>query len=335
MAEHASRTRTEAQRRLRDRLSWSRLQFRLPAVFVLVAVAAVASCCLLSWRENSNALRVLARQGAFVTLGAEPTCHESPMPDEQNVLESLFGVERVHRCVDALQVPRRTRISFVGRPFPSRGVDTLRRLSRLEAISIDGFPTFDVTFGDHELMGVADISGLRSFNIQANRVVSDTGVDSLRAAEDLEYLLLADCPGLRGPGLTGLASLQRLRSLYLARLAVGDYLIAALQNKPNLENLTLVEFDVSLQTLETIASLPRLRCLSLVSSRFGPLAVSALSAAPGIQELDLRYTDLTDADLQVLTRMKKLELIRLEGTDVSDGAVSSFSAARPLCVVER
>jgi len=325
-------------RQVRNACSWAvfvRPQFTLRALLILMALLSVVFHRVVSWRGNAEALRALERCGAFVTVGPDPTCHESPTREEQNLLERVIGNEGARRCVDRLMVPRRTRISFVGRPFPPKCLKLLGALSRFEAFSMDGFLMPDTTFGDREMVSILRISSLRSFSLDTNAAVTDNGIRCLCNARRLEYLMLAKCLRVEGAGLASLADLHELRTLYLRQMRATDTLAVALQNKPMLEHLTLAEMDVSPETFAMIPSLPRLQRLSLVSSRFDGDALAALLTAPMINELDLRFTDVTDAELKLLLGVKELRLLLLNGTCVSGSGVDSFATARSFCVIQR
>lgn len=330
---------------MRERAFWNRLraargrvlsarpQFTLRSLLILITAIAIWCRILASWERNSAALRSLRCQGARVTLGIKATCHDSPTFDEQSAIERTIGYERLGHCLDALLVPRRARVSFAGRRVPTDCVNTLYKLSTLEAFSVDGFLIENPAFGDRELIGVSQISSLRSLSVCTNPDITDAGVSGMCDASQLEELMLADCPCIKGPGLESIAKLRRLRVLYLGKLAGAIFLAPALRNKAILEELTLVELEVSSQTLGAIASLPHLRSLSLRACRFVPGAIAALECSTTISKFDLAYTEMSDADLPLVARIKALQTVDLTQTRVTAAGAASLVEMCPSCII--
>lgn len=145
--------------------------------------------------------------------------------------------------------------------------------------------------------------------------LTDRGLQAIRPLANLETLGVVSTDlggetngGVTGTGISALACMTNLRTLYLRNCAVTD---AALEDLKGLTNLEDLDLDLALVTdrgMTTLAEMTRLKNLGLYGTDVTDDGVALLAALPKLQTLDVSYTGLSGEGLAGLTNLTDLQM---------------------------
>ena len=160
--------------------------------------------------------------------------------------------------------------------------------------------------------------------------------------DDQGYIIDVDLRGTSAADedLTGLASLQRLRSLHLDKLAITDAGIQNLANfKGPLVNLDLRECQLSNAAMEILAGISTLRAIRLSgndnATSVDDTGIAMLAALKQLKVLAVDQLWVSSAGLEALLPNQGIEELYLKGTLVDDDSmaiVAKFPAIKKLRV---
>lgn len=156
-------------------------------------------------------------------------------------------------------------------------------------------------FDDAAMAGLARFTQLQRLDLGGLAVneqgwsappkLTDAGLVHLRGLTGLQWLSLASCHDVHGPGLTVLEGLPRLEHLDLSSTQVDSAAVERLPRLPSLRELSLSwcrHFHG--RSLAAVATIPGLRRLEL----WGCTTVTAADVVHLAELRELRYLDLTD-----------------------------------------
>ncbi|HEY1600649.1 MAG TPA: M56 family metallopeptidase [Pirellulales bacterium] len=175
-----------------------------------------------------------------------------------------------------------------------------------------------VAVPDAGLAALCEIESLRSLQL-INTAVTDMGLMPLAKLEKLASFMLANCPGVKGRGLTSLRPLAALRALQIVETPLDAEGLKSLAELTQLRALTLHLKDSKPDALSQLKSLINLRALTVMGD------VPAENTAPS--------TDNGDAILRAATAMTELVGLSLQGVATSDTGLSDFAPAAKLRVL--
>jgi hypothetical protein len=169
--------------------------------------------------------------------------------------------------------------------------------------------------------------------VRSRHLLPDTiPLDHLGGHPNLEELDLRDA-GIRGSGMTYLARLTRLRSLWLGFNDLADDDMAGLAALTELRELDLAATAITDAGLAHLAPLRRLEKLCVGKTSIGDAGLAHFSVLTSLQLVDLSDTLVSDAGMPYLAQLPMLRVILLAGTAVSEAGRMSLEQARPDLVV--
>lgn len=191
-------------------------------------------------------------------------------------------------------------------------VRELNEINTLTGLALDGSTAEPRLFG--EIVSSHSLTHLAC----SGEKFSDEHAATLVHAITLTSLQCVRSP-ITNHGLHNLRQLTQLKHLdFLQFSAVGDEGIAALSGLTKLEDLNLLDSNVSDQSANTIAGFVRLRSLSLAGTQFTDSGLSQLAVLTSLEHLNLRECAISDASTPVIAQFQQLKLLDLHGTQVGD-----------------
>jgi len=158
--------------------------------------------------------------------------------------------------------------------------------------------------GDDELAFLADLPDLTVLNLGNNKTITDAGLQHL-------------------------ASLRKLRQVYLHSKNISG---AGLQYLPrDLETLNLT--STSIDSAAHLQRMDKLKHLHLSGATITDEGLAGLSGLSALEDLRLSNTGLTDAGLEHLRPLQNLKLLCIPGTKVTSQGIVRLQEALPNCHV--
>jgi serine/threonine protein kinase len=112
---------------------------------------------------------------------------------------------------------------------------------------------------------------------------------------------------------------------------VADRDCSALLLAPNLQELSLVDNELTDAGVQIISQIPGLRTLNLEgNTRISDVGLKYISPSRTIRELNLRHTKINDEGMKDLARMTQLEKLHLDDTEVTDRGVNMLGDLKNL-----
>ena len=158
-----------------------------------------------------------------------------------------------------------------------------------------------------------------------NSLVSQAGLNSLRAMENLSILSLHGGPW-RPEELSLLGQLTPLKSLDISGSLANDQVVGNLTTLESLESLNLNGTPITAAAGVPLSRFSNLHALMLESTAADDSTVAAISKLP-IQELDLMRTRISNASILTIKQMNALENLNLAFTAVTGDAFRGFGGA--------
>ncbi len=242
------------------------------------------------------------------------------------------------------------RLTLVQNRFNELNTLQLAKMPELRVLDLRG----NMEAGDMTLEVVAELPKLTALKHRSN-VVSDTGMEYLAEASELDSLLIQDfkitsqsgqhiaklkkltqleifrCQAFGTDGVLALQGLD-LERLTLRDLPdVSDAAMELLNHLPNLKRLYLHELssvsDAGLKNLASLKSLELLDIWSIVGMT--DATVGAIATLPNLKELSIRSTSISDASIEKLMSMPKLQSLTLkDNASVSDEAIKKLATRK-------
>lgn len=198
-----------------------------------------------------------------------------------------------------------------------------------------------VPFTDDGIGYLAEIESLEELYLWGAGNISDKSFEHIGRMKNL-VALNASFTGSTGhyktgTGLSHLAGLKKLRTLWLSHLSkLEGKNLASLRALSLLEKLYL-EHDplVSDTDLAFLSDLTNLKLLHLNGTPLTDACIRHLAAVQSLEELNLSETKVTDAGLSGLKALKKLKKLNLKKNTVSDAGVADLQSALPSIQITR
>ncbi len=225
------------------------------------------------------------------------------------------------------------RLTLVQNRFNELNTRQLAKMPELRVLDLRG----NMDAGDMTLEVISKLPKLTALKHRSN-VVSDSGMEYLANASELDSLLIQDfkitsqsgmhiaklkkltqleifrCQGFGSDGVLALKGLE-LQRLTLRDLPdVSDQAMELLTDLPKLKKLYLHELgSLSDEGLKNLAALQSLELLDIWSiAGMSDVTVDAIATLPNLKELGIRSTSITDASIDKLLAMPKLQSLTLK-----------------------
>jgi len=242
------------------------------------------------------------------------------------------------------------RLILIQNRFNEINTRQLAKMPELRSLDLRG----NMEAGDMTLEVVSKLPKLTALKHRTN-VASDSGMEHLSGANELESLLIQDfkitsqsgmylaklkklkqleifrCQGFGSEGVLALKGLG-LERLSLRDLPdVNDSAMELFRDLPKLKRLYLHELSsVSDEGLSNLASLQSLELLDIWSiSGISDATVDVIARLPNLRELGIRSTSITDASIDKLVAMPKLQTLTLmDNAGVSSEGIKKLQARK-------
>ena len=204
--------------------------------------------------------------------------------------------------------------------FTPAGLESLRRLPRLEVFGIDGSQC-----GDAAMRQIAAIPRLRQLQAQG-AIAGDAGWEALSGSQTLEYIWGRQCPNFGSRGFTALGNLPSLLGLGISCKLVDDSALALLPRFPQLRQF--VSIDVTDEGFRHVGRCENMDSLYCMYCR--DTGDTATEHIGGLQRLRTYYagmTQITDRSLGILGRMEAFEKLEFwQCMNITDAGVAHLAA---------
>ncbi|MBM3752396.1 MAG: hypothetical protein FJW38_00260 [Acidobacteria bacterium] len=200
---------------------------------------------------------------------------------------------------------------------------------------LSGLTTLEVlTFSYHFLdrirftdAGLAEIAALKNLHELAIRQTSIKGA-SLAPFVNLHALDLTLTP-FDDSGLAKLASMTRMKRLWIGDTLVTDSSARALATMTELEDLDLHGTAITDAALAQVARLRSLKRINLMGTDVSDAGLRQLSALTNLEELNLYRTRVSNAGLDALRGLTKLRYVDLRYSRVTARGAATLAASHP------
>lgn len=169
--------------------------------------------------------------------------------------------------------------------------------------------------------------------------VTEKGLRFLKELKALKYLRLSSEPAVKpgavsrafgeDAGMTCLAGLESLETLWLSDPSISDDGLAYLARLKSLKELQLWSASIRGPGLAHLSKIPSLRWLRL-QLRLGDAGVSYLKNAASLRELSVTNFGITDAALVHLANLTELEDLDLSQNVITDKGLACLNPMRSL-----
>lgn len=257
------------------------------ALLAMTVLAAWLALHMQSVRRQRAGIEAAESLGAWIGYDYRWNHTESPVP--QWLLEPL-GRNHFHSVVH---------LSMNGRTGPRANIDEGRRLhafERLENLAeLERLWIDDPRLSDKELACMGQLTSLRELVIRNASAVTDQGVAHLANLQQLEHLVLSECP-------------------------LTDESIRHLGRLPKLQSLSFRGHGFTDKGLEHMQTMTQLRYLHLGTGT-KPITddgLAHLKRLTQLRQLILSDSTITEHGLQHLGGLEQLEHLWLENSQVKD-----------------
>lgn len=217
-----------------------------------------------------------------------------------------------------------THLSLVDVAITDAGLAHIARLPALTDLQLRS--VYGVT--DAGMKHVAAIPLLKTLRLY--RVNVDRGVRELAKAERLETLQL-DQVGLGDANGSRLGRIPNLKELIIYRVPVGDATFNGLSRAKHLAVLSFQNTAVTDKAVAaTVGKLANLTRLNLSYNWIGDKGVKSLEGHKNLRDLNLSATAVSDASMAVIATIPTLESVSLTNTRVSDTGIDALTGLAKL-----
>ena len=126
--------------------------------------------------------------------------------------------------------------------------------------------------------------------------------------------------------LTALGTVPHLRYVMLDATNVGNDDLRLLAGCVNIENLSLVNTEVTDEGLPHLQPFTKLRKLDLDFCKIGDEGLQVVAGLPNLERLSLAGTSITDGGLRYLQSAIRLRCVCLDSTKITDAGLKSIAA---------
>lgn len=234
---------------------------------------------------------------------------------------------RPHSSLSLLQTARllhhedsKVCVGLTGGRFDDSFVTYLERFPRIATLWLEG----------PRITGEADWAKLADKSLSSvvlwNTHVIDAGIDELTSS--LLKLLSVDIVGgsFGEVGIRCIGRLQRLQSLRLSNVEIGDSMMSTLSVMPGLVSLDVSDTDCRDDALSLMNNV---RHLSVSGTQITDRGINYLQDSQCLKSLIVERTSLTDEALPVIAGIASLVAVCLGGTGVSGQGVRWLRTTRP------
>jgi Leucine-rich repeat (LRR) protein len=299
------------------RLFWSRAQFNLATLFLIVPVIAIPCAWFARDYQQAEEQRLLIkslqvfsgdrflRNELQLDKGKSPSSLRSRA---RHLLEPVVGIDffadvtdvEIERDImqgeiaDIARFPKLERLTIFGEGIAKAGLAPLKNTTNLEFLFLidhSGGNPKPPRFSDDDTQTLAALSQLEVLHLSGSQVTDE--------------------------GLKHLSRLSNLRALHFGPEEVTDQGLRHLGNLPRLTSLDLAESKVTDAGLASLANLTNLYKLELRNTSVTDTGLAHLRKLTSLQDLDLRNTRVTDEGLAELAELTELTSLDLSGTKVA------------------
>ena len=200
----------------------------------------------------------------------------------------------------------------------------LASLNTLEVLTFSYHFLDRIRFTDAGLNEIASLKNLRELAIRQTAV---RGV-SIAPFTNLSALDVTLTP-FDDNGLAKLASMRRMKRLWLGDTLITDASARALASMTELEDLDLHGTAITDAALAHIAGLKRLKRINLMGADISDTGLRHLSALTNLEELNLYRTRVSNAGLDALRLLTKLRYVDLRYSRVTARGAATLAASHP------
>lgn len=208
---------------------------------------------------------------------------------------------------------------------PKANLDFISHLTRLEYLSIDDADTLDSGF--HAIHNLRKLTKLETTNCHQ---MADGTVLGFSALEELEELLIRDCPLVTSTGYAALKHLTTLRSLNFLRSKGFDG--SSMKYIRDLKGLTFLELTYTSigQDAFEDSYYPRLETLYLPLVPLSLKSVQAIGAMKTLRTLSLTKCTVTDEGVDAISGLTNLTLLSLESNRITNKGIGPLTSLTSL-----
>jgi hypothetical protein len=183
-----------------------------------------------------------------------------------------------------------------------------------------------------DLIHLRDLPDATKVSLIGCRNVSDAGMSHLAKLEKLETLYLP-LTSVGDDGLSHLKGLTALVNLYLSETRVTDAGLAHLNDMGSLRVLYLDRLKLTDSGLAHLRGLDKLVALSLNGTKVSDAGLKHLGAMSKLSQLHLNDTTISDAGIEQIARLISLAHLELKGSKVTEAGAERLQRALPKCKI--
>ncbi len=235
--------------------------------------------------------------------------------------------------------------------FGDADCGAIGKLQNLTSLELNGTKITPVGFGH-----LGKLPKLTTLTFGADLTLSP---DSIRVLQTAPIEEIRSANGLADEVFAEFAVFPNVRRYHLRKTLIKSSGFKAVAGQVKLEDITIVDSEITGDALKHLAELTALTTLDLSNSKVEGPGLSELAKLPNVkvirlagcpildkdaallapadtmEELDLSRTKITDGALAALKKHQKLKRLILKGTMVTAGGIKEFVAGTPQCKVEK
>ena len=218
------------------------------------------------------------------------------------------------------------------------GLAGLQRLKKLENLNLENYNLNDAGVGTLgqlttlKRLAIGCDSELKERGSKyrhAESDITDAGLTHLASLKNLESLYLPRLD-ITGAGFKSLGGLQDLQTLILRDTLLDDAGLSFVCQLHSLQTLDLTRTDVTDAGIKSLPLLKQLTTLDLSGTQITPAGLKSLASLPQLKALHLTGTQLTGEGFEVLANLPNLESLELDQSPIDDAGLSHFSSLAKL-----
>ncbi len=172
---------------------------------------------------------------------------------------------------------------------------------------------------DTDLAGLSNLTRVRNLSISRFRCTDET-LATLGRMRELRSVGLEDLPQVTDAGFAALAGADRIQTLYVKNVPLGDDGLRRMNVAGKLQ-LTVVQLNstnVGDAGVQMVNGLPQLEHLELIACPITDGVLVGIGRARHLQVLQISSPDLTGATLDNLAGLNQLQVLSLADGDLTD-----------------